>query len=60
MYEMMLESCKEEFATILKIITATLPSPLLYFCQHGKDRTGLVTMLVMGCCYVDEKVKKLK
>jgi len=55
MYEMMIESCKEEICSILKILASPNIQPVLFFCQHGKDRTGLIAMSVLSCLGVEEE-----
>ena len=39
-----------------QVITSSLPSTTVFFCQHGKDRTGLIAAMILGCCYVDKEV----
>ena len=33
-----------------------LPAPIAYFCNHGKDRTGLVTAIFHSLCGVDRHI----
>ena len=29
--------------------------PVVFFCKLGKDRTGLISMLVLSCCGASEQ-----
>ena len=55
MYQMMLESCQTEICQTLKILASENTYPAVFFCQHGKDRTGLIAMLVLGCCFANDE-----
>lgn len=55
-YTVMLESCGKEFCRALKVCHRHLTSPnqnddslLLFHCQKGKDRTGVLAMLLQHC-----------
>eukprot|EP00898_Chlorokybus_atmophyticus_P000153 jgi/Chlat1/1138/Chrsp112S01618 len=52
MYEVILDTAKAEVCAVLRVITvaASRNRPVLFFCKAGKDRTGLVAMLVLACC----------
>ncbi|MDD2579004.1 MAG: tyrosine-protein phosphatase [Eubacteriales bacterium] len=47
LYLFMLEHSKKEFARIFKIFEETQDGAVLFHCTHGKDRTGLVAMLLL-------------
>ncbi|KAJ2614630.1 hypothetical protein H4S08_001632 [Coemansia sp. RSA 1365] len=55
-YEDYVDYCKEEFAAVLRIFADPCAYPILFHCQHGKDRTGIVAMLLMGILGVDDYV----
>ncbi|KAJ2083430.1 hypothetical protein H4R24_000809 [Coemansia sp. RSA 988] len=55
-YEDYVDYCKEEFAAVLRIFADPCAYPILFHCQHGKDRTGIVAMLLMGILDVDDYV----
>lgn len=46
-YEEMLQCCGEKLAQALKLITVTQP-PILFHCTLGKDRTGILAILVLS------------
>ena len=41
---------QKEIAKALRILTKQENFPILVHCMHGKDRTGIVIMLVMLLC----------
>jgi protein-tyrosine phosphatase len=47
-YARMLDSCQIRLATILRAVAAAPPGGVLVYCHAGKDRTGLVTALVLA------------
>lgn len=51
-YEVILETAKEEIKMCMfKILEAQRRGePVLIFCKLGKDRTGLMSALVLACC----------
>ncbi|KAJ2743998.1 hypothetical protein GGI20_003325 [Coemansia sp. BCRC 34301] len=55
-YEDYIDYCKEEFAAVLRIFADPCAYPILFHCQHGKDRTGIVAMLLLGILGVDDEV----
>ncbi|KAJ2025595.1 hypothetical protein GGI06_000523, partial [Coemansia sp. S85] len=55
-YEDYIDYCKEEFAAVMRIFADPCAYPILFHCQHGKDRTGIVAMLLLGILGVDEEV----
>eukprot|EP01090_Pellita_catalonica_P000372 TRINITY_DN1025_c0_g1_i4.p1 TRINITY_DN1025_c0_g1~~TRINITY_DN1025_c0_g1_i4.p1 ORF type:complete len:345 (-),score=69.01 TRINITY_DN1025_c0_g1_i4:35-1069(-) len=52
---LMLKHCHDELSFILKLAMDESRLPLLYHCASGKDRTGLVTMLLLKSIDVPEK-----
>eukprot|EP00798_Chlamydomonas_sp_ICE-L_P008168 gene8168-1423_t len=56
LYNIILESARPELCMVMtKILIALEDSrPLLFFCKAGKDRTGIIAMLVLSCCGVPE------
>ncbi|KAJ1671552.1 hypothetical protein GGF38_000718 [Coemansia sp. RSA 25] len=55
-YEDYIDYCKEEFAAVMRIFADPCAYPILFHCQHGKDRTGIVAMLLLGILGVDDEV----
>lgn len=55
-YEDYLDYCKEEFAAVMRIFADPCAYPILFHCQHGKDRTGIVAMLLLGILEVDHNI----
>ncbi|KAJ2156621.1 hypothetical protein GGF46_005064 [Coemansia sp. RSA 552] len=55
-YEDYVDYCKEEFAAVLRIFADPCAYPVLFHCQHGKDRTGIVAMLLLGILGVDDQI----
>ncbi|KAJ1798544.1 hypothetical protein LPJ59_002428 [Coemansia sp. RSA 2399] len=55
-YEDYIDYCKEEFAAVMRIFADPCAYPILFHCQHGKDRTGIVAMLLLGILDVDDQI----
>ncbi|KAJ2556779.1 hypothetical protein EV175_001775 [Coemansia sp. RSA 1933] len=55
-YEDYIDYCKEEFAAVMRIFADPCAYPILFHCQHGKDRTGIVAMLLLGIMDVDDQI----
>ena len=57
LYEMILLASMLEFGAALKVILGALDEkrPLMFYCKAGKDRTGLLAMLVLSCCEVSDQ-----
>jgi hypothetical protein len=53
LYEMIVDLCQFEIALFLQTALETLPQPLAFFCNHGKDRTGLMSAFIQYLCGVD-------
>lgn len=51
-YGFMLDEYADRFATVLRAIAAPGAAPIVFHCAAGKDRTGLVSMLLLGVCDV--------
>jgi len=49
LYNMFLENCKGHVCEVLQIFLDPLNYPIQVFCSLGKDRTGLITALVLSC-----------
>jgi len=49
LYQVILETSKAEICQVLRIIADPTNHPLVFHCVKGKDRTGLVAMLVSHC-----------
>ena len=48
-YLRMLESSVDQLRTAFTIVAQQSTEPLVYHCTAGKDRTGVLTMLILGC-----------
>jgi hypothetical protein len=48
MYKEFLSSCKDEILDALRIFSERQNYPILVHCTQGKDRTGLMCMLLLG------------
>ncbi|GAM26579.1 hypothetical protein SAMD00019534_097540, partial [Acytostelium subglobosum LB1] len=49
MYKLTLIYTQEEILTIFRILKNKDNYPIMYFCSLGKDRTGMVTALLLSC-----------
>lgn len=56
MYHCLLESSDAEIAAALRLLlsSAERGAPALFFCRAGKDRTGLVSALLLSVCGADD------
>lgn len=54
LYQMFIEKSKEKFLDFLTLLE-TNELPIAYFCNHGKDRTGLCTAFVQSICGVNRE-----
>lgn len=55
-YVTMLENVKPEVADIMRLLLDSDTVPVLIHCAHGKDRTGVVIALILGCLEVEDEV----
>lgn len=55
-YGILLDTAAADIHRALQIITSAAESrlPLLLFCKLGKDRTGVISALVLACCGATE------
>lgn len=56
MYQIVLEHSKHNLARALRLFCDASNLPVLVHCIHGKDRTGLVVMLLLLLCGVDKQL----
>eukprot|EP01132_Coremiostelium_polycephalum_P000956 gene956-1216_t len=56
MYKLTLLYTQEEILTILRILKNKENYPIMYFCSLGKDRTGMVTALLLSCLGVPRDI----
>lgn len=54
LYVQMLEANAESWRKVFAAIAEACEKPLAYHCSAGKDRTGITSMLLLGCCGVAE------
>ncbi len=47
---------KKEIAKGLRVMTKEENFPVLVHCMHGKDRTGLLIMLLLLLCDIEAQV----
>jgi protein-tyrosine phosphatase len=55
-YLMMLERFGHRFVAVLELIAVADAQPVVFHCAAGKDRTGLVAMLVLGLLEVSPDI----
>ncbi len=55
LYEMIIENYKENIAKILNVIADAKEGVILYNCFFGKDRTGILTMLLLSIAGVSKE-----
>ncbi|KAK9809099.1 hypothetical protein WJX72_009362 [[Myrmecia] bisecta] len=55
-YQLLLQRSKPQLAKALRVFVQPENFPLLVHCIHGKDRTGLVVMLVLLLCDIDPEI----
>lgn len=53
LYRLLLDHSKNEIAKALRVLTKEENFPVLVHCMHGKDRTGLLIMLILLLCSID-------
>jgi uncharacterized membrane protein len=53
LYQMFVELCQEEVNKFLQVLVKVARWPVAYYCNHGKDRTGWITALILSMCGVD-------
>ncbi|KAL3144317.1 hypothetical protein ABBQ32_004079 [Trebouxia sp. C0010 RCD-2024] len=53
LYRLLLDHGKKEIAKALRVFVDADNYPVLVHCIHGKDRTGLIVMLIMLLCSVE-------
>lgn len=56
LYLMMLSRFGHRFIAVLDLITGGDAQPVVFHCAAGKDRTGLVAMLILGLLGVDPDI----
>lgn len=57
LYRTLLEDSKRGMAMAIRPFVDSDNYPILVHCIHGKDRTGLIIMLLLMLCNVDTEVK---
>lgn len=55
LYRMIVDNCKFEICHFFNTLLETATFPVAYFCNHGKDRTGLMTAFIQALCGVDHQ-----
>lgn len=53
---LLLLQAKKEIAKALRVFVDADNYPVLVHCIHGKDRTGLIVMIIMLLCSVEPEV----
>lgn len=59
LYRTLLEDSKRGMALALRPFVEEGNFPILVHCIHGKDRTGLIIMLLLLLCDVDAEVRSM-
>ena len=49
---------QKEIAKALRVLTHEENYPVVVHCMHGKDRTGLLIVLIMLLCDIDPQVRQ--
>ena len=49
LYETMAANSQNEIKQVLDILSEPRNLPVLFHCEHGKDRTGVIAALVLSC-----------
>lgn len=57
MQTLLLLQAKKEIAKALRVFVDPENYPVLVHCIHGKDRTGLIVMIIMLLCSVEPEVR---
>lgn len=55
-YMSIVEHTKQEVANTLRLLLDKGNVPVLIHCAHGKDRTGVIVALILGCLEVDDDI----
>lgn len=55
-YVAMLDHTKLEVADMLRLLLEKENVPVLIHCAHGKDRTGVIVAIILGCLEVEDKI----
>ena len=55
-YMEVLERTKPVIVELMRFLAQEENLPALIHCAHGKDRTGLIVLLVLGCLEVEEEL----
>ena len=58
LYRTLLEDSKRGMARALRVFVDEENFPVLVHCVHGKDRTGLIIMLLLLLCDVNRKARR--
>lgn len=53
LYRIMVENSKLEFLQLFTLFDQIAEYPVAFFCNHGKDRTGMTAMFLQSICGVD-------
>ena len=55
-YLTMMEHTKPEVASIMRLLLKEDSIPVLIHCAHGKDRTGVMVAMILGCLEVEDEL----
>lgn len=53
LYRLFLDSSTKEILSVLRLYANPDNYPVVVYCNHGKDRTGIIIALVLSICNVD-------
>ena len=55
-YITILKHAKPEVASIMRLLLKDSNIPMVIHCTHGKDRTGMVVAMILGCLEVEDEL----
>lgn len=55
-YLTMMEHTKPEVVSIMRLLLKEGSVPVLIHCAHGKDRTGVIVAMILGCLEVEDEL----
>lgn len=55
-YAAILKHANPEVASIMRLLLKDSNVPMLIHCTHGKDRTGMIIAMILGCLEVEDEL----
>jgi len=56
MYHLTMQHCQREVLTVFKLLGRIDNHPVAFFCSLGKDRTGMISALILSCLGVNREL----